>query len=194
MSRSTRTQDTWPANRSFTADSAVAIAIASYGGGTGVKIYGVNAHAEFEAFDGLWYHMSAAAPPSSCWTTPPTVTDALTASDSQDPEVALAGLRASPAAPPSRDSDGGKLRRNFTFNDNGGSPDTITTGAGDFTTEGFEVGMTLTVAGTSSNNGTYTLTVVAAQSLSVATGSFAAEGPLSGAETLDAAASLSDPS
>ena len=50
----------------------------------------------------------------------------------------------------------------------------------------------LTVAGTASNNGTFTITVVTALVITVSSG-FAAEGPLSGGETLDATASLIDP-
>ena len=84
--------------------------------------------------------------------------------------------------------------RTLTFNDNGGSPDTITASSGDFEADGYEVGMTLTVAGTSSNNGSYTITAIAATTISVATGSFAAEGPLSATATLDATASITDPS
>jgi len=83
--------------------------------------------------------------------------------------------------------------RTLTFNDNGGSEDTITLSTGDVTSDGYQVGMLLTVAGTSSNNGTYTLTAVAATTLTVATGSFAAEGPLSATATLDSTAAITDP-
>lgn len=70
--------------------------------------------------------------------------------------------------------------------------DTITASTGDFTSDGYEVGMTLVVAGTSSNDGSYTLTNVAATVLTVAE-NLTNEGPISSTATLDANASLNDP-
>ncbi len=67
----------------------------------------------------------------------------------------------------------------ITFNDNGGSPDTITRATGSFTTEGFVTGQTIVVAGSASNDGPFVLTDVPdALTLEVATGSFTAEGPV----------------
>jgi len=63
----------------------------------------------------------------------------------------------------------------LTFGDNGASPDTITRNRGSWIDEGFAVGDSFTIAGTSSNDGTYTITALTATVLSVATGSFAAE-------------------
>lgn len=80
--------------------------------------------------------------------------------------------------------------RTLTFAD--ANPDTVTASSGSFVSDGYKVGMTLTVAGTSSNNGTYTITVVAATVITVS-GAFAAEGPLSATATLNATAPISDP-
>lgn len=62
----------------------------------------------------------------------------------------------------------------FTFVDGGGGEDTITQATGDFTTV-FDVGDIIEVYGTTSNDGTYTLTGVAALTLSVATATLTAE-------------------
>ena len=62
-----------------------------------------------------------------------------------------------------------------TFNDNGGAEDTITTTSTDFIAAGLKVGMDIVVNGSTSNDGTYTLTGVAANQLNVATASFTAE-------------------
>lgn len=82
--------------------------------------------------------------------------------------------------------------RTLTFAD--ADPDTITASSGDFTSDGFAPGMTLTVAGTSSNNGTYTIATVTATVITLVSGdALAAEGPLSATATLDAAPSIDDP-
>lgn len=65
---------------------------------------------------------------------------------------------------------------------------TITASSGDFTADGYKVGQELTVAGTSSNNGTYTITAVTATVITVSSG-IANEGPLSSTATLDASRS-----
>jgi len=84
--------------------------------------------------------------------------------------------------------------RTLTFADGGGSPDTITASTGSFITDGYQVGMLATVAGTSSNNGTYTIASVTATVITlVAADVLAAEGPLSSAATLDATAAIVDP-
>ena len=73
-------------------------------------------------------------------------------------------------------------------------PDTITASTGDFTTDGYNPGMILTVAGTASNDGTYTIATVSALVITlIGSDTLANEGPLSGGETLDATASLLDP-
>lgn len=79
--------------------------------------------------------------------------------------------------------------RTLTFAD---ATDTITASSGDFTTEDFQVGQTLTVAGTSSNNGTYQITALTATVITVEAGDLADEGPLSATATLDAAPSIAD--
>lgn len=63
----------------------------------------------------------------------------------------------------------------IAFVDGGGGEDTITDSGSGFVTAGFKVGDTLTVDGTVSNDGTYTLTGVVAGTLNVATGSLTAE-------------------
>lgn len=70
--------------------------------------------------------------------------------------------------------------------------DTITASSGDFASDGYYIGMILTVAGTSNNNGTYTITNVTATVITVAE-NLTDEGPLSSTATLDAAPSISDP-
>jgi hypothetical protein len=55
----------------------------------------------------------------------------------------------------------------LTYNNNGASPDTITRAAGSFVTNGFVAGQQITVSGTVSNNGTYTLATVAALTLTL---------------------------
>ena len=59
--------------------------------------------------------------------------------------------------------------------DGGASEDTITDSGSGFVTAGFVVGDTITIAGSAADDGTYTLTGVAAGTLSVATGSFTGE-------------------
>ena len=64
----------------------------------------------------------------------------------------------------------------IAFNDNGGSPDTIVDSTGSFLKKGFYVGQSLTVLNSSgnTNDGTYTITVITASIISVATGSLSA--------------------
>jgi len=64
----------------------------------------------------------------------------------------------------------------IAFVDGGAGEDTITRTAADFVTNGYVVGDTLTVSGSTSNDGSYTLTGVAADTLNVATGLLTAEG------------------
>ena len=82
--------------------------------------------------------------------------------------------------------------RTFTFADS--NPDTLTLSTGSLITDNYVPGQTLTVAGTSSNNGTYTIDTVTALVITViSTDTFVAEGPLSATATLAAVASVSDP-
>lgn len=62
----------------------------------------------------------------------------------------------------------------FTFVDGGGGDDTVTRATGSFITDGFVVGGKMNVrnANTSANDGSYTITAVAATTLTFATGSF----------------------
>jgi len=81
--------------------------------------------------------------------------------------------------------------RTLTFAD--ANPDTITASSGSFISDGYKAGMTLTVAGTASNNGTFTITAVTATVITVS-GALAAEGPLNATATLNAIASVAEPS
>lgn len=74
-------------------------------------------------------------------------------------------------------------------------PDTITASSGDFTSDGFAAGMTLTVAGTSNNNGTFKIASVTSTVITLEAGeALTAEGPLSATATLDATAYFPDAS
>lgn len=66
------------------------------------------------------------------------------------------------------------------FNDNGGSPDTIVRAAGDWAVDGFELGDTIVVTGTTSNNIEMVITAVSALTLDVATGTVVDEQNTSG--------------
>lgn len=82
--------------------------------------------------------------------------------------------------------------RTLTFADD--DPDTITASSGSFITDGYERGQTLTVAGTSSNNGTYTIASVTATVLTlIASDELTNEGPLSATATLNATATVTNP-
>lgn len=63
----------------------------------------------------------------------------------------------------------------LTFGDNGASPDTISRNRGSWLEDGFRVGDSVTISGTASNDGTYTITVLTGTVLTVVTASFAAE-------------------
>jgi len=57
----------------------------------------------------------------------------------------------------------------LTFNENGGSPDTIVRSTGSWLTEGFEPGQEIIVSGTASNDGTYTINTVVALTITLIT-------------------------
>lgn len=77
--------------------------------------------------------------------------------------------------------------RTMTFAD--ADPDTITFSSGDLTADGFEAGMKVTIAGTSSNNGTYVIASVTSTVITLESGeTLAAEGPLSSTATAQATA------
>jgi len=78
--------------------------------------------------------------------------------------------------------------RTLTFAEGGASADTVTASTGSFITDGYAAGMTLVVAGTSSNNGSYNIDSVTATVITIdnVTDDFAAEGPISATSTLDA--------
>jgi len=83
--------------------------------------------------------------------------------------------------------------RTLTFAD--ANPDTVTASTGDFDADGYKVGMTLVVAGTSSNNGSYKIATVTALVITLeAAEELTAEGPLSATATLDATAYFPDAS
>lgn len=84
--------------------------------------------------------------------------------------------------------------RTLTFA-NSGSADTITASSGSFISDGYKVGMLVTIAGTSSNNMTTgPLVTVTATVLTFGSGtSLTNEGPLSATATLNATADVTDP-
>lgn len=71
--------------------------------------------------------------------------------------------------------------RTLTFS---GAAHTVTASSGSFVTDGYVAGGLLTVAGTSSNDGVYVISIVTALVITVSAG-MAAEGPLSATATLD---------
>ncbi len=147
--------------------------------------------APMEPFDGTWWHVSATSASKFLLDDKITVTDSIS-SDSKVQKWLwrtygrylphYANATQVPAA-------GG---RTLTFAD--ADPDTITASSGSFVTDGYVAGQQLTVAGTASNDGTYTLATVTATVLTlIAADTLAAEGPLSSGETLDAGPSIADP-
>lgn len=80
--------------------------------------------------------------------------------------------------------------RTLTFAASGSS---LTASSGSFVTDGYQVGMILTVASSSSNNGSYTIATVSATVITVEE-TFVDEGPISSTTTLQAAPSVPDPS
>ena len=66
-------------------------------------------------------------------------------------------------------------RDDIAFVDGGEDEDTITTVAGDFVAAGFTIGCVITVSGSASNDGEYTITGVVSDTLNVVTGSLTAE-------------------
>jgi len=184
-----RDQDIWPASFNET-DAEFSVSITSHD--QEVLVDEVR-FGTMEPFDGTWWYVGSSDAAQFELDDQVTVTDAFAGSDSKIQKWLWrtygrylphhADATQIPAA-------GG---RTLTFNDNGGSADTITLSTGDCAADGYVAGQTLTVAGTSSNDGTYVLTVVAATTLTVATGSFTAEGPLSATATLDAGPSIADP-
>lgn len=84
--------------------------------------------------------------------------------------------------------------RTLTFA-NSGSSDTITASTGSFVTDGYKVGMLVTIAGSSSNNMTTgPIVTVTATVLTFGSGtSLTNEGPVSATTTLDATPSITEP-
>lgn len=183
--------DLWPANF-VQANATVALAVSGLTGGTGVKLYGVTL-APMLAFDGLWYYPYSGTT-KFVLDDSVTVADTLTATDSKIQRwLWRAFARYLPHRAPATTvtAAGG---RTLTFVEGGGSADTIVASTGSFVTDGYYAGMLLTVAGTTNNNGTYTLATVAALTLTLATtDDLVDEGPLSATATLNATASLTDP-
>ncbi|MBA7575021.1 hypothetical protein ES708_16837 [subsurface metagenome] len=68
-------------------------------------------------------------------------------------------------------------RNDITFVE-GAEADTITTVAGDFVAAGFKDGDVLVVTGTDKNNGNMTIVSVVAKTITLATGTVTAEGPV----------------
>jgi len=62
-----------------------------------------------------------------------------------------------------------------SFNENGGSADTITRSSGDWTHEGFAIDQDITVTGAGGNNGTYTITNISALTITIEAGDLSAD-------------------
>lgn len=144
-------------------------------------------HGPMNVFDGLWYFLPAG-------TTPHALDDSITATSSVSSDSKIQrqlvygfGLYL-PSVKTSTEitAAGG---RTFTF-----SGQTLTLSTGDLDSDDFEVGQTLTIAGTSNNNGTKVITAVTATVITVAGSAFTSEGPLSSTATIQGAPSISDPS
>lgn len=102
------------------------------------------------------------------------------------PEVQdLAGAGASPPGAPAQVVAAGGRTLTFVA----GPPGTITASSGDFLADGYRPGMRLFVAGTTSNDGTYLIQTVTPLVITTVE-ALAAEGPLSGGETLDGTPNL----
>lgn len=145
----------------------------------------------FEFIDGTFYIAHGGSTPWSLKDSY-TWTDALVGSDSVIQKILWrSGLESLPHAITATQvtASGG---RTLTFAD--ANPDTITASSGSFISDGYSKGQTLTVAGTSSNNGTYTIASVTATVITlISTDTLVAEGPLSATATLDAAPTHADP-
>jgi len=183
-------KDLWPASFSQ-ADSEIVFTFTSLDSTCHLdEVY----FGPMEPFDGTWFHLRAGTT-KFLLDDKITVTDALTSSDSKIqkwlwrayarhlPHVAAATQITAAAG------------RTLTFADSGGS-DTITASSGSFISDGYKVGMLVTVAGTTSNNGTTgAIATVTATVLTFGSDTtLSAEGPLSATATLDATANIPDPS
>ena len=79
------------------------------------------------------------------------------------------------------------------FVDGGGSDDSLTRNRGSFIDDGFGVGMTLTIANTTSNDGAaYVITGITADTLTFATGTITAEVITDDTVTIDGAIAIAD--
>lgn len=143
----------------------------------------------YVALDGAWVLPVAGA---TAWVLndTKTSTDALTATDSKIQKWLWRSFtRILPHTPNATQitASGG---RTFTFV--GGGTQTLTVSSGSLITDGYKVGMLLTIAGTSSNNQTLRITTLSATVIGVASG-FTGEGPISSTATLNATPDVLDP-
>lgn len=138
-------------------------------------------------FDGLFYHLPTG-------TAPHVLDDSVSATDTiaSDSVIQKLIVYAFGRYLPHRAS--------VTFTASGGETLTFTASSkliqrsgGSWDTDGFAVGMPLTVAGTSGNNGNYTIATIAGQNMTVVE-ALADEGPLSSTATVSATPSITDPS
>ena len=180
----TADENLWPGNW-LNDQAAISLTLASRTTGTFVAS---NPHwGPMSLFDGLWYFLPAG-------TAPHLLDDEITATSSiaSDSKVQKHLAYAFGAYLPHRASvatitaAGG---RTLTF---AASGKTITASTGSFVTDGYAVGMLVVVAGTSSNNGTFSITVVSALVLTVSE-TVVDEGPLSATATLDGTPTIVDP-
>lgn len=149
--------------------------------------------AAMEPFDGTWWHIGASKAAKFLLDDTITITDSLTASDSKIQKWlwrSYARYLPHYSNATQVTASGG---RTLTFAD--ANPDTITASSGDFTSEGYVAGQQLTVANSTSNDGTYTIASVTSTVITlISTDTLVAEGPVSSTTTLDAGPSVADPS
>ena len=154
---------------------------------TGTLLLAHPFHGPMTLFDGLWYYLPAG-------TTPHALDDSVTATASVSSDTKIQrqlvygfGLYLPSVLTSTEITAAGG--RTFTF-----SGQELTLSTGDLDSDDFEVGQTLTIAGTSNNNGTKVITALTATVITVDGSAFTSEGPLSSTATIQGAPSISDPS
>ena len=178
-------EDLWPAN--WLADQP-AIAWTLTSRTTGTILLSHPFFGPMTAHDGTWYLLPAGTAPHAL-DDEVTWTDSISSDSKINKQIAYAFGRYLPHTPTTATitAAGG---RTLTF---AASGKTITASTGSWVADGFKVGMLLTVAGTSNNNGSKTLTAVSATVLTVSE-TVVDEGPLSATATIIGTPTITDPS
>lgn len=178
-------ENLWPKNW---AEDAADVEIQLSSRTTGTFVLGRVVLAPGFLFDGCWYWLSSGVTPFALDDTV-TWTDSISTDSKIQKWLVYTYGRYLPAWPDATEvtASGG---RTLTF---AASGKTITASSGSFVTDGYKVGMLLTVAGSGSNNSTFTITAVTATVITVSE-TIVDEGPISSTATLNATATISDPS